>query len=144
MFQKNANKRDQQTTVFSTKWHYQKTPAVAVIKRHCAWSQTRRDKLFRFSRRRKKASLFFCHLALFQGGKWGSRVDLLFAVFCLRWKTQSLTLSQTHTFGLAIYHYRRRANISRLALGNTAPLSLALFLKLYPFLVIIHPPILVF
>lgn len=58
MFQKNANKRDRQTTVFPTKWHYQKTPAVAVIKRHCTRSQTRGDKLFRFSRRREKGLLF--------------------------------------------------------------------------------------
>ncbi len=146
MFQKNANKRDRQTTVFPTKWHYQKTPAVAVIKRHCTWSQTRGDKLFRFSRRRKKASLFFCRLALFQGDERGSRVDLLFAVFCLRWKTQSLALSQTHTFGLAIYRYRRTANISHLALGNTAPFScsLSLILHLYSFFFTTHLPVLVF
>lgn len=147
MFQKNANKRDRQTTVFPTKRHYQKTPAVAVIKRHCTRSQTREDKLFRFLCRRKKASLFFCRFALFQGDEWGSRVDLLFAVFCLRWKTQSLALSQTHTFGLAIYRYRRTGKYFSLGSWQHSPpfsCSLSLILHLYPFFFTSHPPVLVF
>lgn len=113
---------------------YQKTPVVAVIKRQCTGSQTRGDKLFHFSRMRKKASLFFCCLTLFQGDERGSRVHLVFTVFSLRCKTQSLTLSQTHKFGFGNLPLQTYGQIlSHLALGSTVPLSLVLFLSFYIF-----------